>query len=215
DAAVGVDHGVVGSVESLAGEVVGQDGGLAVVLVADDAAMAVLARDLPSFAIEGVAVGVAGGLAHDADVAGVFQPAELDVVGDVRPDEVLADSVPGGSLGPEHAGVEAPDGRVADLDLVEPRIEDDDVGIGVADGFGVGSVTPWRRRAAGGLLGCGGGAGGPRPRAGRGGGGWGGPPPPGGFPAGWPPLGAHWAAGLVPLGCSPPSSRVGPGAPPG
>src|SRR4029453_7225682 len=136
------------------------DGGLAVVLVADDAAVAVLARDLASFAIEGVAVGVAGGAAHHAGVAVVFKPAELNIVGDVGPDEVLADAVPGGALGPEHAGVEASDGRVADLDLVETRIEDDDVGIGVAGGG---------RGAAGGLLGpCGGAGGGPGRRAERG-----------------------------------------------
>ena len=137
DAAVGVDDGVVGGIERFAVEPVSQDGRLAVVLVADDAAVAVLAGDLAALAIEGVAVGVAGGVAHHADVAVVLEPAELDVVGDVGPDEVLADAVPGRALGPEHARMEAPDGRVADLDLGEALVEDDDVGIGVAGGLGV------------------------------------------------------------------------------
>ena len=119
DAAVGVDDGVVGGVEGLAAEAVGQDGGLAVVLVADDAAVAVLAGDLAALAVEGVAIGVAGGAADHADVAVVLEPAELDVVGDVGPDEVLADAVPGRPLGPEHAGVQAPDGELPILILAK------------------------------------------------------------------------------------------------
>ena len=90
-----MDDGVVGGVERLAVEVVGQDGGLAVVLVADDPAVAVLAGDLPALAIEGVAVGVTGRVTHHADVAVLLEPAELDVVGDVGPDQVLAHAVPG------------------------------------------------------------------------------------------------------------------------
>ena len=108
-----------------------------------------LARDLAALAVEGVAVGVAGGVPDDADVAVVLEPAELDVVGDVGPDEVLADAVPGRPLGPEHAGVQAPDRRVADLDLGEALVEDDDVGVGVANRFGVGPVAAGRRSAGG------------------------------------------------------------------
>ena len=143
--------GSFGALSGLPLNSLGQDGGLAVVLVADDAAGAVLAGDLAALAVEGVAVGVAGGVPHDAHVAVVLEPAELDVVGDVGPDEVLADAVPGRPLGPEHAGMEAPDRGVADLDLGEARVEDEDVGVGVAGGFGVGPVVS-RRRGDGGRV---------------------------------------------------------------
>src|SRR5208282_5270364 len=125
DAAVGVDDGVVRCVERLAIEAIGQDGRLAVVLVADDAAVAVLAGDLAALTVERVAVGVAGGVADDADVAVVLDPAELDVIGDVGPDEVLTNAVPGGALGPEHARVQASDGGIADLDLGEALVENE------------------------------------------------------------------------------------------
>ena len=83
-------------------------------LVADDAAVAVLAGDLPALEVEGVAVAVAGGIAEEADVAVFLEPAQLHVVGDVAPEEIAADAVPGRALGPQHSGVEPLDGRVAD-----------------------------------------------------------------------------------------------------
>ena len=147
--------GSLGAFERLAAEAVGQDGGLAVVLVADDAAVAVLAGDLAALGVERIAVGVAGRAAHHADMAVVLEPAELDVVGDIGPDEVFADAVPGRPLGPEHAGVQPPDRGVADLDLGEPLVENDHVGVGVANRLGVRPVAPGRRRAVDDLLGPG------------------------------------------------------------
>src|SRR5207249_10142297 len=112
DAAVGVDRAVVGRIEPFALPPVGEHGDLARVLVAHDAPVAVLERNLPALPVERVAVGVAGRIAEHADVAVLVQPAELDVVRDVAPDQVPADAAPRRTLGPEHAGVQALDRRV-------------------------------------------------------------------------------------------------------
>src|SRR5262245_43457868 len=101
DAAVRMDRAVVGGVERLALPLVGEDGDGAGGFVADDAAIAVLERDLSAFVVERVAVGEAGGFAIDADVAVFFEPAELAVVGDIAPDEKFAGAAPGGTFGPE------------------------------------------------------------------------------------------------------------------
>ena len=65
-------------------------------------------------------------------MAVLLEPAELLVVGDVGPDEVAADCVPGGTLGPERAVVEPLDRRVAELGP-KARVEDHDIGLGIAD----------------------------------------------------------------------------------
>ena len=138
-----MNRAIVGRVEALAFKLVGEYGDLAVVFVAHDAAIAVFEGDLTAFEVEGVAVAVARGLAERADVAVFVEPAELAVVGNVAPEEVLADAAPGGAFGPEHAGVEALDRRVADLVLREALVQYDDVGIGVA---GRGLAGPIARR---------------------------------------------------------------------
>jgi hypothetical protein len=66
----------------------------------------VFAGKLAAFEIERVAVAVAGRIAEGGDAAILFDPAHLDVVGDVAPDEVAADAVPRRTLGPERSGVE-------------------------------------------------------------------------------------------------------------
>src|SRR5262249_38167113 len=101
--------------------------------------------------VEGVAVAVAGGAAHHADVAVVVEPAELDVVGDVAPDEIVADAVPGRPFSPEHAGVQPLDRRIADLVLLKAFVERDEVRIGIADGrlAGPGAVGGGCQRGSG------------------------------------------------------------------
>src|SRR5262249_3262468 len=62
-----------------------------------------------------------------------------------------ADAAPGRPLRPERAAVQPLHGRVADLVLVEARVEGDDAGVGVADHRAVGVegvVGPGRRRGA-------------------------------------------------------------------
>ena len=74
-AAVGCADDVVGRVEALAVEAVGQHGDAAVVLGARDAARQVLAGDQPALAVARVAVGVVRRLAEHAGRAGACRPS--------------------------------------------------------------------------------------------------------------------------------------------
>src|SRR4029079_8333350 len=74
-AAVRVGDDVVRRVELLAAEIVGEHGRGAVVLVSNDPAGEVLARELAALEVERVAVGVIGGRAEHADVTVVLRPA--------------------------------------------------------------------------------------------------------------------------------------------
>ena len=135
-AVVRVHDRVVRRVELLALEFVGEHRHLAGVLVAHDPAGAVLAGDLPALVVERVAVGVAGRIAEaPRDVAVFLEPAQILVVRDVAPQQVAADRAPGRSLGPQRAGVQPLDRRVAEL-VLEALVEHDDVGVGVAHGLG-------------------------------------------------------------------------------
>src|SRR5258708_23898050 len=80
---------------------VGDDGDRAVELVTDDAPRQVLARDLPALIVERVAVAVIGRHAENADVAVVFQPAQLAIVGDVAAQEEATFAAPGWPLQPQ------------------------------------------------------------------------------------------------------------------
>ena len=106
DAAVGMHDDVVGRVQALALELFGDHGDRAVRLVADDAAAAVLARQLPAFEIERVAVAVAGRIAEHSHAPVVFDPAHLDVVRNVAPHEISADAVPCRAFRPQRADSE-------------------------------------------------------------------------------------------------------------
>ena len=130
-----MDHAVIGGVEAAAFLVgIGEHGDTAVVLVADDLAREMAKGDLPALEVEGVAVAVPRGRAEAAaDVAVLLEPAQLLVVGDVRPDEVAADAVPGRAFGPERAVVEPLDRGVTEL-CPKPSVEHHDIRLGVADG---------------------------------------------------------------------------------
>ena len=133
DPPVGMDHDVVGGIERLAVPALGEHGHRPRVLVADHAPVGVLARDLPPLEVERVAVDVAGRVAEDAHVAVLVETPEQDVVGDVAPYQVTPAGAPGRTLRPGHAGVQALDGGVAELVLLEARVERDHVGIRIAD----------------------------------------------------------------------------------
>ena len=139
-AAVGMGHDVVGRVELLALERLGQHRRRAVELVAHDAPRQVLARELAALEVEGVAVAVVGRRAEDADAAVVLDPAQLAIVGDVAPHEIAALRVPRRPFRPQRAGPQALDGRVGLAQRIEGRIDGDDVGIGEVD-------VGWRVRA--------------------------------------------------------------------
>src|SRR6185503_6259624 len=113
-AAVGVRHHVVRRIQRLAVESIREHGDGAVVLVAHDAAQQVLARDLPALEIERVAVAVVRRRAKHRDAAIILEPAQLSVVRDVAPDEVAALARPRRPFGPQRAGPEPLDRRVAD-----------------------------------------------------------------------------------------------------
>src|SRR5262245_65917757 len=86
-----------------------------------------LARDLSSLEVEGVAVAVVRRQAEDADAAVVLQPPELPIVGDVAPDEVAPLCVPGRPLGPQRAGPQPLDRCIGLRQTVEARIDRNDV----------------------------------------------------------------------------------------
>ena len=122
-----------------------------VILVADDAAAAVFAGKLPAFEVEGVAIAVAGGVAECGDPAVLLDPAHLDVVRDVAPNQIPAYAVPRGSFGPQGSGIEALDSRVADDVPPEAVVERNDIGIGVLNRLPTGPVAG-RSVGADGLL---------------------------------------------------------------
>ena len=109
---------------------VGDDGDRTVKLVADHAASQVLAGYLPALEVERVAVAVVRRHAEHRDLAVVFQPAKLTVIGDVAPDEIAALGVPGRPLRPQRACPQACDRAVRLRVTVEQRIHREHVGIG-------------------------------------------------------------------------------------
>src|SRR5215471_18881679 len=129
DAAIGVRNDVIGRIEALAVEQVGDHRRRAVVLVADDAPRQMLAGNLPALEIEGVAVAVVGRHAKDADLTGVFEPAQLAIVRDVAPHEITALGTPGRALGPQRAGPQSLDRPVSLYVIPEEGIDDNYVGV--------------------------------------------------------------------------------------
>src|SRR6185312_8838760 len=97
-AAIGMRHDIVGRIETLAIEAIGQNRHRAVELIAHDPAREVLAGELPPLEIEGVAVAVVGRRAHDRHAAVILEPAQLPVVGNVTPHEVAPLPIPGRTL---------------------------------------------------------------------------------------------------------------------
>ena len=124
DRPVRADHDVVRAVQPLALVLVGDERQPAVVLGADDAAAAVLARDETALTVDGVAVGVVRRLTEDADRAIALVEAHHPVVGDVREDEMPAGGEVGRPFGPAPAGPQAVNARRAVEAVAEPRIRE-------------------------------------------------------------------------------------------
>ena len=93
-------------------------------LGAADAAAAMLAAEEAPLAIDGVAVGVAGGMAKDADGAAGLVPAHLAIVRDIAPDERAPARRPGRSLRPGAALEESVDTGGGIDALAEPGVEE-------------------------------------------------------------------------------------------
>src|SRR5262245_57383739 len=110
DAAVGMRDHVVGRVEALAVVLVRENRGRPVVLVADNTARQVLARDLTSLVVKRVAVAVVRWVAEHGYASSLFEPAHLHVVADVAEHEEAADAVPRRPLEPQPARPQPLDG---------------------------------------------------------------------------------------------------------
>ncbi len=109
---VGPHRRVVGTVQPLVLPAVGQHRDRAVVLGPRHPPVALLAGDQPTLPVQGVAVGVPGGPAEDADRAGLLVPAQHPVVRDVTPDHLPPRWHVQGALGPAAPGVQDLQGRV-------------------------------------------------------------------------------------------------------
>src|SRR6266542_3707797 len=98
---------VVGTVQPLAVPGVREHGDRPVMLGPGDPAATLLAADQAALSVDGMAVGIASGLAEDAYRASSLIPAQDPVVRDVAEDEVAPGGEVGRSLGPTAPCVEA------------------------------------------------------------------------------------------------------------
>ena len=130
-------HDIIGRVERLALELLGEHGDLAREIVARDAARGVLAGNLAAFAVEGVAVAEIGIAPHDAHMPVLGQITHLRILRNVAPHEVASAAVPRGALRPEASGVQAADGRVPLDVFLEGVLQRNDVRIRIARGLGM------------------------------------------------------------------------------
>jgi hypothetical protein len=128
-AAIGVGDDVVGRVQLLAAEVISEHGHRAVVLVAHDSAGEMLAGELSALEVERVAVRVVGRRAEYGNATVVLRPSHLPIIGDVAPQQITALRAPGRAFGPQQSGIEALDRRIRLGEVIERRIDRDDVGI--------------------------------------------------------------------------------------
>src|ERR1700722_11468398 len=134
-AVIGVHDDIVRTVELFAVGLLGQHGERAVMLIAHEPRP--LAGNLPALEVEGVAIALVGRLVELlGNMAVIVEIAKLAVGRNIAPYEILALCVPRRSLGPQTTGVEALDGGVADLGLEALGVDHDNIGIGIALGFG-------------------------------------------------------------------------------
>jgi hypothetical protein len=135
-AAVAVRRHVVRRIQPLAHVAFSDRGDRSVVLVARDSTTGVLARDLTSLKVERVAVAVVRRIPEHRYAAIVVDPAALHAHRHVAPDQVLALAAPRWPLGPLAARPQTVYCGVVDTQPIERRIDDDDVGIRIADRVG-------------------------------------------------------------------------------
>ena len=123
DGPVGSHDDVVGTVESLTVESIGDDGDGSVVFGSSHSTVAVLATDQPALAVERVPIGEAGRLPEESDAARHLVPAQHAVVGYVAPHDVPAGGDVDRPLRPSASVVQPLDPRVAAA-LREPLVDD-------------------------------------------------------------------------------------------
>src|SRR5262249_2040319 len=123
DAAVGMHHDVVWRVQSLALIFLSDDGDSSIRLVSHNPTPALLTPQLTSFEVTCVPVAVARWVSEYCHAAVFFDPAHLDIVRYIAPDEVSSDSIPCRTFRPESAEMKPPDNRIANNVPAEPIIE--------------------------------------------------------------------------------------------
>ena len=104
------------------------------------------AGKLATFVIEGVTDAVARWVSENGYPAVVLEPPHLDVVGNIAPDQIPADSVPRGTFRPQCSEMQSPDDGIADDVFLEAAVECDNIGIRILDGILAGEIAGWRLR---------------------------------------------------------------------
>ena len=122
DAAVALDHHVVGRIEPLAVVAIGEHTALAVEFRARHATATVLAGDQATREIDGEAVAVHRGLAEHRHRAIGFVPTQHPVVRNIGPDEIAPCREPRRPFGPAATRVELLDMNVGKRDLAKAPV---------------------------------------------------------------------------------------------
>ncbi len=123
DRAVRLHHQVVGRVQPLALETVGQHGDRAVILGTGDPATTMFGSDQAALAVARVAVGVAGRLAEAVHQPGMLAPAHDAVVGDVAAQEIAAVAEPHRTLGPAQPAGDTLHRGERQAEMLEARVQ--------------------------------------------------------------------------------------------
>src|ERR1700722_1846390 len=123
DAAVALDHHVVGRIETPALELIRQHGHPAIELGPCDAPLAVFAGYQTSLAVPCIAIRIIGRLPKDFHVP-AFEPAHHSIVWNITPDQGARITEPNGTLRPARPGKELFDKDIPQDALLHARIDD-------------------------------------------------------------------------------------------
>ena len=133
DGSIGMDGEIVWRVKLFVLEMIHQHGDGIIVFGASDAAGVVFAGEQASLAVAVIAVAIVRRRAENADLAGVFEPTQHAIVGNIAEEKIPAIGEPDGTFSPARSGVETFDGGVPGDIFYKSRINDFDGGIGIRD----------------------------------------------------------------------------------
>src|SRR5262249_25301626 len=115
-------------------------------LVASHAPASMLARKLAALVIERVTVAEPGGIAKYRDPSIIFDPSHLNVIRDITPHQIPADTVPRGSFRPQGAEMKTANDRIAHDVSAESIIQRDNIRIRILNRILPGIIARcWRR----------------------------------------------------------------------
>ena len=141
-----MNHDIVRRIQSLALELVCNDRHGPIRLVTNDAPAAVFAGKFAAFEVECVAIAVARWISKHRDVSIVLYPPHLNVVGNVAPNQVSADTIPGRAFRPQRSEMQATDDGIADDVSPESIIQRNHVRIRVLNRIRSRPIALCRRR---------------------------------------------------------------------